>query len=275
MTYSEVASNLLQQDVPALQAFFAEAQEDFLDQMIEHIGVESPEVRDYINLRLLIKAQECNALTSEQQHYLIRTIIEQELLIFKLNTISSTAVFTRSLAAEWVRILLKDNVNMLENAVYTTVLVQAVSLLERERDLRSYTEQGLAYSIVNSSNLIKVLMEHSTFSEKDCPLILGAVSANFWKNTVFIDNEEEVMIDLVQKLLTYNLKEELVIEWVEQIFDKLNTIQAIEGYSELFLHARTLILNFMKSFYFVTKFNNGSKKIQAVLSQFINDWHRL
>lgn len=273
MEFKQQALELLNGGITAQRLFFNQPQESFLKEMIAHIGDENGEVRDDLNYRLLIDVLQYKVLSEEQQQFILQAVLADNLLHFKLGETNTPSVFTRALSAEWVRLLLSEE--QMRGDVGEAVLKSALLLLDRELDLRAYTASGFAYSVGNSALLVNIILREREDILRYAPSVLTAIQSNFWKEHVFTDDEEERFISLIELLLTRNLDEAILIEWVEQIFDRLENISQFDGYSPKFLKARTEILNFMKSLYFVLKFKNKYNKIQSVLSIFIQKWNRI
>lgn len=273
MEFKQQALELLNGGILAQRAFFKEPQEVFLLKMVSHIGTENSEIRDDLNYRLLIDLLQYKVLSEEQQQYILQAILADNLLHFKLGESNTPSVFTRALAAEWIRLLLTQE--QISGEVGEAVLHNALLLLDRELDLRAYTESGFAYSVGNSALLVNIILRERDDILRYAPSTLTAIQSNFWKEHVFTDDEEERFISIIELLLARNIDEAILIEWIEQVFDRLETISQFEGYSPKFLKARTEILNFMKSLYFVLKFKNNYNKIQSILSIFIQKWNRI
>lgn len=273
MEFKQQVATLLNGGALLQKSFFKEDQSDFLQQMVDNIGAEDGQVRDELNFRLLIDLLQYEVLTVQQKKVLLNSILNGKLLHYKLGEINTPSVFTRALSAEWLRLLLTEE--QMKSELGERVLNEALLLLDREVDLRAYTNTGFAYSIGNSALLSNIILRERDDVKRYAPSVLTAIQSNFWKTHVFTDDEEERLISLIEVLLVHNVDEALIIEWIEQIFDRVESTIEVEGYSQRFLKARTEILQFMKSFYFVLKFKNNYTKIQSTLSVFIQKWNRI
>lgn len=273
MEFKQQIAALLNGGVIAQKAFFKDEQADFLQEMLNNVGAEDGQVRDELNFRLLIDLLQYEVLTGEQKDILLQGILNEKLLLHKLGEVGTTSVFTRALSAEWLRLLLTEE--QMKGEIGEQVVQDALLLLDREEDLRAYTETGFAYSVGNSALLINIILRTRNDVKRYAPSVLTAIQSNFWKTYVFTDDEEERLISLVEVLLANEVDEAIIIEWIEQVFDRVEHTIETEGYSPRFLKARTEILQFMKSFYFVLKFKNDYKKTQSTLSIFIQKWNRL
>lgn len=273
MEFEQQALALLNGGATKQREFFQQEQQAFLKDMVLNIGNENGEIRDDLNYRLLIDLLQYNAISLEQQQYILNELLQENLLHYKLGETNTPSVFTRALSAEWIRILLTEE--QMKNELGEEVFKSALILLDREMDLRAYTNTGFAYSVGNSALLMNVILREREDVLQYAPSILTAIQSNFWKEHVFTDDEEERLIALVELLLAKNIDDAIIIEWIEQVFDRLENISQFEGYSPRFLKARTEILTFMKSLYFTLKFKNNYNKIQSILTIFIQKWHRI
>lgn len=273
MEFKQQASTLLNGGINVQKTFFNENQHEFLHEMVAYIGAEDKALRDDLNYRLFIDLIQYDVLSQEQKHIVLYDIQQQNLLLHKIGEENTSSVYTRALTAEWLRLLLSPE--QMQGDIGKEILNNTLLLLDRERDLRSFTENGFAYSIGNSSLLINILLKERHDTVNYAPSVLTAIQSNFWKENVFTDDEEERLISLIEVLLSKEVEEDIIVEWIEQVFDRLEMTVESQGYSTYFLKARTQILQFMKSLYFVLKFKNDYKKIQSVVSIFIQKWYRI
>lgn len=273
MEFKQQAITLLNGGINVQKAFFSENQDAFLHEMVTYIGAEDRELRDELNYRLFIDLIQYDVLSLEQKNIVLYDIQQQKLLLHKIGEDNTSSVYTRALTAEWLRLLLTSE--QMQDDLGKEILNNALLLLDGERDLRSFTENGFAYSVGNSSLLINILLRERQDTVNYAPSVLTAIQSNFWKEHVFTDDEEERFISLIEVLLAKEVEEDIIVEWIEQVFDRLEMTVENQGYSSYFLKARTEILHFMKSLYFVLKFKNDYKKIQSVASIFIQKWNRI
>lgn len=266
-------TELLEGGVTSQRKFFQEEQTEFLHSMVREIENDNPQVRDELNYRLLVDLIQYRVLSDEQTLVIVQELLNRNSLLHSIGNKNDTTVFTRALAADWYRLLLTED--QMVGEIGKRVLQDAIKLLHNEQDLRAYTENGLAYSVGNSALLIYVLLDAAVDANEYAAAVLTAIQSNFWKINVFTDDEEERLIALIQLLLNKGCAEEILIEWIEQIFERLELISQVEGFTPKLLKSRTQILNFMKSLYFDLKFKNKNPKLQSIISIFIQKWNRL
>lgn len=87
------------------------------------------------------------------------------------------------------------------------------------------------------------------------PILLQGIKNSLWKDSVYVDDEDERLVTIIEKLMAKGYPEEILIEWVEQVFDKLQFYLMEVGYTPQYFAARTNTLHFMKTLYFTLKFS--------------------
>ena len=77
-------------------------------------------------------------------------------------------------------------------------------------------------------------IKHPKFNLQYAPHILHALKLVTWKDTVFVNDEEERLINIIEALLARNYSEEALIEFIDQVFDKFEMHLVTQGYNEAF-----------------------------------------
>ena len=246
-----------------------------LSDMLNHIGNADNELHDKIVYRLFCEIISEELLTKELLKELIFELPTDKYLYANISSTNDDTVFTRSFAALWLACLLNyDNRQpFLTEQEAIQVMEASIHYLSKEQDVRGFVEgKGWAHSMAHGADLAVTIVAHRHFQLRFAPIILQGVKSALWKGTVFIDDEEERLAKIFAKLIAIDFPEEILIEWVEQVFDKLDVYFYEVGYTETFFHARTNTLRFIRMLYFTAKFSNKAKQLQAVTSIFINKW---
>lgn len=246
-------------------------------QMLENIGATDNELRDHLNYRVFVEALSAGYWHHEQLTYFATHLATDEFLYYKLTEADADAVFRRSFSALWLTNLLQVDA---QQAFLTTeqsqaILEQAVRYLERERDVRGFTgEAGWAHSVAHGADLAVACIGHPAFELRFAPLILQGMKAVLWKGTVYTDDEDERLVNIIQALAAINFPEDVLVEWVEQVFDKLTHHLYTQGYNQVYYHARTNTMQLMKTLYFSLKFSHRLDKLRGTTSIFIQRWSK-
>lgn len=257
------------------QAYMHENGEQLIEMMIAHIGSPEDEIRDKLNYRLFIELLAAQLFSSEQMAQMASTLKGDHYLFCSIGERNTDSVFTRSFSALWLSNLINADgqLRFLNEEEATGILDAASNYLTKEKDVRGFVgEKGWAHSIAHGADLASAIIFHPLFNVRLVPVILQGIKDGFWKGTVFVDDEEERLVRVVEKLIAKDFPEEVLIEWVEQIFDKLQFYLMEVGYTPQYFAARTNTLHFMKTLYFTLKFSQKSPQLMGVVSLFIAKW---
>lgn len=254
--------------------------EQLLTNMVKHIGNPSSTLRDQLNYRLFIELLSANHWSAERLRTLTMQLIDDEHLFLQIQDREATeAVFTRSFSSLWLTALLHADAQLrfLQANELSVIFQDVARYFLRERDVRGYIndEQGWAHSMAHVADLCVASIRHPQFEVRYVPMILQGVKDAFWKGSVYIDDEEERFVKVIEALMAIEFPEEILIEWVEQVFDKLEAYLYEAGYTKDWFKARSNTLHFMKTMYFAVKFSNKYEQLRAVTSIFIQKWMKV
>jgi hypothetical protein len=264
--------------LPARQEFMLHKGDWLLKEMLTHIGSPDAELRDKLIYRTFIDILSDNLLNPEQLGYLFDTVIGDDFLYLNIGEESTDSVFTRSFSALLAAsILAKDAELLVLNDERLQVFFQKIGrYLLLEKDTRGHVhDKGWAHSIAHGADLAAVTIKHPKFDLQNAPLILHALKLVTWKDTVFVNDEEERLINIIEALLARDYSEEALIEFIEQVFDKFEMHLVTQGYNEAFFSGRTCTLNLMKTLYFSLKMNNLAPKLQNTIYVQVAKWLKL
>ena len=260
------------------RAFFLENGDTLLQQMLLYIGSTDAELRDQLIYRTFITLLSEQYLNSTQLQYLFDMATSESYLYAQIGENNTDSVFTRSFSALLVAgILAKDNeLHVLEEEGLNRFFKKIGRYLLQEKDLRGFVEgKGWAHSIAHGADLASTTIKHPKFDLQFAPFILHALKLVAWKDNVFVNDEEERLVTIIESLLLRGYSEEALIEWVEQVFDQFEMHLLTQGYNSLFFSGRTCTLNIMKTLYFSLKMNNQAPKLQNTLYGQIAKWLKL
>lgn len=255
-------------------------EEQLLTNMIKHIGDPNSTLRDQTNYRLFMELLSANHWKADSLRTLTMQLIDDEHLFLHIQDREATeAVFTRSFSALWLTALLHADAQLrfLQADDLTEIFQQVARYFTRERDVRGFIndEQGWAHSMAHVADLCVASIRHPQFEVRYAPMILQGVKDAFWKGSVYIDDEEERFAKVIESLIAIDFPEEILIEWVEQVFDKLEVYLYEAGYTKDWFKARSNTMHFMKTMYFAVKFSNKYEQLRAVTSILIQKWMKL
>ena len=246
-----------------------------LENMLLHIGHPDESIRDHQNLRLFLELMQSDSLSVVDQQFLVSQLTQPSYFYFQIGERDQDSIFQRSLSAMWLTAIIQNDASQLflTSEQYEDIFHLVVHYLEKEKDTRGYVPgKGWAYGIANGADLLIACIQHPKFKLELSAPILQSLRDCFWKNSVFVDDEEEKFVAIVVALIRKGIDEKILSEWLEQVFDSLEYSRECNGYSPLFLKARTQTLHFVKSLYFALKFKKLTPELQGIVLHFISKW---
>ncbi|MFP7202089.1 DUF2785 domain-containing protein [Lysinibacillus halotolerans] len=257
------------------QQYMNEQGDILIENMLNNIGYPEDELRDKLNYRLFIELLADNLLTTTQMKHLTETLKGADFLYASIGERDSDLVFTRSFSALWLCGLLNvdSQIRFLSDEEAKGILEEAVHYLSKENDVRGFVhEKGWAHAIAHGADLATSIVAHPLFEMRFAPILLQGIKNSLWKDSVYVDDEDERLVTIIEKLMAKGYPEEILIEWVEQVFDKLQFYLMEVGYTPQYFAARTNTLHFMKTLYFTLKFSQKLPELKGVVSLFIGKW---
>lgn len=271
----ELLTSVIQMNDEERRIYIDENGTQLIDQMLEHIGYPEDELRDKLNYRLFIELLSTQIFSKQQMKQLTLTLRESDFLFLHIGEKGTDSVFTRSFSALWLTGLLYVDAQVpfltTEEAIET--LHACSPYLNREKDVRGFLDtKGWALAITHGADLSSAIVSHPSFELKLAPILLEGIKTSLWKEEVFTNDEDERFIQIIEKLILKEYPETILIEWVEQVFDKLEFTLMTTGYTPNYFAARTNTLHFMKSLYFQLKFTKKMRKLMGIVSLLIAKW---
>ena len=267
---------LLQLSPDQLQQYIKEHEEQVVAEMLKNIGNPSAEMREAVNYQLFAQLLQQQMLQPQSVKSIATHIANEELLVQNIAAGPSDDVFTRSASALWMLLLLQDK-QAIDDETYSKLTQQAITFLTKERDARGYidAEHGWVDAVGVAAQLCYTVLRDERFAITQTANMLQAISKALWNEQVFTNNEDERFVKILMACIDKNIDEQLLIEWVEQVFDRLEYYSYEVGYTQQWFTARTNILQLMKTLYFHLKFSHQYEQLRATTSIFIQRWLKL
>ncbi|CAM5221505.1 hypothetical protein UACE39S_00585 [Ureibacillus acetophenoni] len=271
----ELLKNILQMNQMEREHYMSSQGQHLLEQMVEWIGIPDDELRDKLNYRLFIELLSTQLITRQQMNDMIEKLASNDYLYSSIGEKDTDSVFLRSYSALWLSNLINVDAQLhfLSEQQATTIFRECTSYLSKEQDTRGFLEEkGWALAITNGADLLTSIVSHPSYELNLTPKILEGIKDSLWKGTVYTADEEEKFTAIIEKLINKDVPEALLIEWIEQVFDKLEFYLITNGYTPQYFSARTNTLHFMKNLYFILKFTHKMDELKGVVSIFIGKW---
>lgn len=252
--------------------------EELFTVMLDNLGSPDGELRDELIYRLLVKLLTERHLDTNQLTHALIELITDRYLFATICEQDGEDVFIRSFSALWLTGLfwLDKEHPFMDTEVRSEAMKKSATYLVQEQDTRGFVEgKGWAHCIAHGADLAAVIVSHPVVEKRLIPVILEGVASCFWKGSVYTDDEDERLVAVVLALVNQDYPEEVLIEWVEQIFNRLDRHALQQESWPSFYHARTNIMQFMKTLYFGLMKANGAIKLRSDVSFFIQKWQRV
>lgn len=268
----QVVRDVLQLTTEERTQYMKQHGELLLEQMLESIGSSDPALRDQAIYSLFMELLVSNQLSKQTMEQLMTTLATDDYLFYQMGDYTDDSVFTRSFSALWLAGLLRMDIMQpyLSDEAKEQLYQKATQFLQRERDIRGFVDsKGWANAIAHTADLLALMVRHDYFEVKYGVPILQGIQSVFWKGQVLVDDEEERLVEIISALIEVQFPEEVLIEWVEQVFDQLQRYLMQRGYTRDYFTARTMILHFMKTLYFALKYKQKYPQLLSTVASFI------
>lgn len=269
---------VLEMDDIQCQNYIESHGEELFESMLVNLGTPDGELRDELIYRTFCKLLTGQHLETNQLINACKELITDQYLFASIGQKGSDEVFIRSFSALWLTGLFWSDQEhpFLDPELRSKALKKSASYLSQELDTRGFVEgKGWAHSIAHGADLAAMISSHPSVEKRLIPVILEGVASCFWKGGVYVDDEDERLVAIILSLEKIDYPEDILIEWTEQVFDKLDREVLHTGYSQTFYHARTNTLQFMKTLYFALKKSKRYPKLQSIASFFIQKWQNV
>jgi len=272
----ELKLQLIQLKNQKIEYLSNEGLKSLVDNMLDNIGSVDPELRDKLIYPTFIRIIDKGLLTAYQYQYILEVCLDDNHLFFKIGEENTDSVFTRSFSSLVITgILLKDSqVGLLSEENLKNAFKKCVYYLKSERDTRGYVEgKGWAHSIAHGADLLVSLVRHPRIKDENFIEILNTLHNSLFKDAIYIDDEDERLIFVIEALMEKNVDEEKLKQWVLQIFNDLDSIFENEGFSNKFFRTKFNIANFLKTLYFRIGFKNDECSIRELINEKLKELH--
>jgi hypothetical protein len=243
-----------------------------IKQMVQHIGSTDPELRDkliYTSFYYLIKQDYLNHL---QMKYLIETCLDQDHLFLGIGTTNDDSVFTRAFSTLVVALILgKDREErFLSDETVLQAIDSSIQYLQKEIDTRGYVEEkGWAHSIAHGADLLDEAVKHPLFELTLANECLDTIGNCIFRETAYIDDEDERLIFAITALLEIGMAENLLKNWIIGLSNEVIEMKNTSGYSPSFFRKNTNLNQFFKSLYFRLMFLNNCLQTRKAIEEIL------
>ena len=267
--------NILQQAIllqPEMRPDFLQKQNIDLYDLLQVIGSPDAVLRDELAFRIFVESLYTGSWPEQVLREVAQKLIAEDFLFFNIGENGTQSVYTRSFSALWLSYLLKVDTQQpfLEGQESKAIFDRVTTYLIRECDTRGLVEnEGWANAVTHAADLYTSCIVHPQFEMRFVPLFLQGISNSIWAGNVFVDDEEQKLANLIKVLQAIDYPEDVLVEWIEQLFDKLEFHLYERGYTRDYFKARTNTIHLMQAIYFKLKFAKVYSKVQSIASLFV------
>lgn len=262
MQQIETLQHVLTLNEPARADYVAQHGDELLPVLLAHVGSEEETVRE-LNYRVFIELLSAGHFSHAQL---------RELAQGASSSLQGESIYTRAYAALWLTGLLHADRQLSYLNDATAMLEQAAYYMQRERDVRGLTEHGWVHSMAHAADLAIAVIQHPSYEVRFAPILLQGIKAALWKGRVYTDDEDERFAKIIPALAATDFPEVVLLEWAEQLTDRLTHHSYTAGYDRTFYMARTNTLQLLRALYFQLKFTHRYDKLRGVISMMIQEW---
>ena len=246
-----------------------------LNEICEALKSKDSILRDQLAPHLVMNCIQSESVSEEVLKGLVEHLISEDFLFNSIGTKLNDTIFIRSNAALWLTIIFQSNnvLSFLTGEEAKELFEKISTYLYKEKDVRGFVEEkGWANAITNAMNLYITIVQDDAFEWRFVPTILAGISKAIQSDYVFVNDEEAKFAHFIQSLTKIDYPEDILIEWIEQLYDRLQYQVYEEGYTPEFYKGKTNLTHTMQATYFKLKFSRAYPKAQATASIFLSKW---
>lgn len=246
-------------------------------EMLENIGHPDPELRDQLIYTTFYWWVEKDLLSDNSLRKLLSVSIDDSHLFYKIGERSTDTVFTRSFSSLAAALVLRKDAenHRLPEELILEGIDKSIQYLKEERDTRGFVHgKGWAHSIAHGADLLAAAIGHPCFPSEKIDVCLEAVKSCYQKEAIYMDDEDERLIFVIEALLQKGLTQQQLIEWVQSMNGHLKRQFEETGYSVPFFKKKKNFMDLLKSLYFRLGYTQETKQVQKEISMVLEQWHR-
>lgn len=210
--------------------------------LIRHIGDPAPEIRDDLVFNSLARGIQEELFSIEQFHYLAKSIIKDEGLLFEIET-SGNSTLTRSFKALiYANLLAADRFDLslyfrqLDPQIKEVIFQEGLVYLTKERDTQGFSDSfGWVHAFAHGADLVTEIVSHPDFPNSSMPEILSLMERIFKQQTSRFSNDEDWRLARVfsEAILLGKLSQTQLANWVQGLDFPLESVEDYYRFSNM------------------------------------------
>ncbi|MCA0172640.1 DUF2785 domain-containing protein [Bacillus sp. RAR_GA_16] len=248
-----------------------------IEEMVLQIGSTDPVLRDELIYTTFGKLVMEDHLSESQLTRLLSTCLDENHLFYHIGEKGTDTVFTRSFSVLVIELLLKKDreKRFLKNEQVNDTINACCRYLREEKDTRGFVEgKGWAHSIAHGADALTEAVKHPVYHTESLPKCLDVLETCLFKEAVYVDDEDERLLFVVEALLEKGMREERLIQGINELHQRLASLFEEKGYCVESFHMKRNVLGFLKSCYFRLLIRNKCPEARGVIGEIVERWTR-
>ncbi len=245
-------------------------------EMLRQIGNLDSYLRDNLIYGSFGKLIFSDQLNPEEIQALLEAVIQEDYLFHGLGESGTDSVFTRSFSTLVIAAIIEYDIEkkVVEPNLVQLTVNKVIHYMMKENDTRGFIEnKGWAHAIAHGADALDALAKHPFLKKEDISRILHAVQHVLLKRVDFLDEEEERLAKIVASLIKYQIAEQEIQLWIEELTRLVETqMEESKGAIDAY-HSKRTVKNFLKSVYVILNSKdvgvNSNKDIFVVLEKWM------
>lgn len=243
--------------------------------MLKEIGNLDSYFRDELIYQSFVKVIFSNQLNTKELHCLLKSLIDEEFLYYRIGESDKDSVFTRSFSALVIAALIEYDVTkkVLDPDIILATAHKVSQYMTEEKDTRGFVEEkGWAHAIAHGADALDACAKHPLIQTGDVRKILHAVQHSLFRQANYLDEEEERLATIISSLVKYQNAEKDIQLWIEKMTELVETQLAENKGSLESFHTKRTVKNFLKSVYIILNSQEIGEKLNKEIFKVLEKW---
>lgn len=244
-------------------------------EMLKEIGNLDSYYRDELIYQSFVKVIFSDQLNAKELQCLLRALIEEEFLYYRIGESDTDSVFTRSFSALVIAALIEYDVTkkVLDPDMILATAHKVSQYMTEEKDTRGFVEEkGWAHAIAHGADALDACAKHPLIQIGDIRKILHAIQHSLFSRVNYLDEEEERLAKIIASLVKYQKAEKDIQLWIEKMTEIVETKLAENKGSLESFHTQRTVKNFLKSVYIILNSQEIGVNLNKDIYKILEKW---
>ncbi|ATP41561.1 hypothetical protein CSE16_16825 [Solibacillus sp. R5-41] len=191
--------------------------------MLDNIGHPDSYIRDNLIYQAFCFVIHEDKIDTNMTEHILETCLDENHLYFNLNqSKKDDSVLVRSFSALVIALILYKDASQqkISKTLVTNALNKSVEYMQQEFDYRGYIDgKGWAHSVAHGSDLLSNVIAHPLCCESLHTKCLDIIRKCLITDYAYIDEEDERLLNVIDKLLKKGMSDIELKRWVERLFN--------------------------------------------------------